>query len=153
MKTSDECEDQLARLSWAQDVPAPLDADGKPVPLCTEKLYTGGGEEFSVDGITYLLDERGWAARGASKHSKRICAHDLRFLHLAPPDSWEKLLEDLKRAPEDTYSQFQAPCYYAADGPLVDCDGCRFGDSEKPCVGMAFHDIADRIRKLRGEAQ
>ena len=78
-----------------------MDADGRLVQLSTEKLYTDGGEEFSVYGIIYLLDERVWAARGVSKHSKRLCSHDLRFLHIAKPDSWEQLERDATLAPRD----------------------------------------------------
>ena len=125
--TRREVSHQLAQPSWAKDVPAPVDADGRLVPLCTEKLYTDGGEEFSVDGIIYLLDERGWAASGVSKHSKRLCSHDLRFLHVASPDSWEKLEEDLDRC--------------------IEADCISHGTS------LVLEDIKQRIRKLRGDAE
>ena len=146
-------EDQLAQFSWAKDVPAPVDADGKLVPLRTEKLYTDGGEGFSVDGIIYLLDERGWAARGVNKHSKRLCSHDLRFLHIAKPDSWERLLDDLDNVTE---GEGIAECLYMhRNGLDIQCSGCRLEDfeSDLDCSRLSYADIAARIRKLRGDAE
>lgn len=37
-----ECEDEPAKFAWAKGVPAPLDADGREVPLSTKKLVWGG---------------------------------------------------------------------------------------------------------------
>ena len=98
-----ECEDQLARLSWAEDAPAPVDADGKLIQLRTEKLYTDEGEEFSVGGFSYLRDEKAWAARGVRKHSERLYEIDLRRLHLRRPDSWEKLEDDARKSQCDYF--------------------------------------------------
>ena len=100
MKTSDDCEDQLARLSWAMDVPAPVDRDGNVVPLTTRTLYDGNGREVEVAEIA-LVDSilRGrlvWRVRTNSGISL-----ELNLLSLERPDSWERLEEDARKAPRD----------------------------------------------------
>lgn len=94
----DECEDELATLLWAKDVPTPKDADGVLVPLdvkepCTNnELYTNKGEKVFVDSICfngffwYVTDLR-----------REPCRLDR--LHRGERDSWEKLEEDAKLAP------------------------------------------------------
>lgn len=67
-------------------------------------------------------------------------------MHLTLPDSWEKLEEDLGRAASKVFGR---PCAYFATGP-ADCDMCPIGDITS-CGPTAMRDIADRIRKLRGE--
>lgn len=88
----DECEDELARLSWAQGVSAPVDADGEVVPLDTEKLYTDDGEMVRVDSICH--GARLWHVK--RMHSDKT--YWLDSLHLRSLDSWEKLEEDAKLA-------------------------------------------------------
>jgi hypothetical protein len=88
-----ECENELAALLWAKDVPAPKDADGEVVPLGTEELYTDDGEMVRVGSICY--GSRLW-------HVRRMCSgktYWLDSLHLRSHDSWEKLEEDAKLAP------------------------------------------------------
>lgn len=65
--------------------------------------------------------------------------------YLTPPDSWEKLEEDLDKCIEsdDTCR------YHSEDGICAKCtrpdnDGCG-------CRAVVFSDIKKRIRKLRGD--
>ena len=134
--TRREVAHQLAQFSWAKDVPAPVDADGRLVPLRTEKLYTGGGEEFSVDGIIYLRGEKCWSVRGGRKQSKLFCAFDLSCLHLAKPDSWGKLEEDARKT----------TCQY-----FDHVDSCR-GCPAEYSNGCSVHKILDIIRRAKALA-
>lgn len=134
--TRREVAHQLAQPSWAKDVPAPVDADGRLVPLSTEKLYTDGGEEFSVDGIIYLRGEKCWSVRGGRKQAKIFCAFDLRRLHLTKPDSWEKLEEDARKD----------ACQYFDH--VNSCRGCPAGRSN----GCGVHKILDIIRRAKALA-
>lgn len=72
------------------------------------------------------------------------------YLYLTPPDSWEKLEEDLIRA--SGCDVLSSPnCRYFTAGKCVDCrmrkgTTCGIRKNER-----AFADILERIRKLRGE--
>lgn len=71
-------------------------------------------------------------------------------VYLTPPDSWEKLEDDLSR----TAGASDAMCAYFGDDNR-DCVACRLNkDSFKGIpycdMRLAFTDILSRIRKLRG---
>lgn len=67
-------------------------------------------------------------------------------LYLTPPDSWEKLEEDLRRG-ADALS-YEACAYFGKSA--CDCSSC-IADKGETCERVVMHDIADRVRKLRGE--
>lgn len=90
---SDECDDQLARLSWAEGVLAPVDADGETVPLGVKKLYAGDGEALDVEFI-------GFNGRWVVKFD-RANLFNLDWFHLSKPDSWEKLEKDALKTPRE----------------------------------------------------
>lgn len=98
---ADEIEDELARLSWAEGVSVPKDADGMVVPLDTEKLYTDKGEMVRVESICY--GGRLWHVR--RMHSDKT--YWLDSLHLAPQDSWERLKEDLNLGCRDYCERYR----------------------------------------------
>lgn len=91
----DECEDELATLLWAKDVPAPRDADGEVVPLTTEVMFTDKGEMIRVGSICY--GARLWYVKKMQSNK----TYWLDSLHLHRPDSWERLEEDALKAPRD----------------------------------------------------
>lgn len=64
---------------------------------------------------------------------------------LTPPDSWEKLEEDLDRCIKGS----SLCVYYSASGSCYDCT--ISDDNSEVCDSRALRDIKDRIRKLRGE--
>lgn len=97
----DECEDELARLAWAKDVPVPVDADGNVVPLDTEKLYTDDGEMVRVDSICH--GARLWHVK--RMHSDKT--YWLDSLHLCRPDSWERLEEDVNLGCHDYCERYR----------------------------------------------
>ena len=131
----DECEDELARLSWAKDVPAPKDADGVLVPLDATELYTDEGEMVDVRRITfngYLWHV--WDSGG-------VCR--LGTLHRAEQDSWEKLEKDVsKAASKDICGYFG----FAMNRP---CSAeCPARDAHDSCAVTAVRDVARRAKAL-----
>lgn len=80
-----ECEEELARLSWAKDVPAPVDADGEVVPLGTEELYTDEGEMVCVWSICF--NRYFWHVRRLGDGRP----YRLDRLHRTERDSWALL--------------------------------------------------------------
>ena len=86
-----EIEDELAQLAWAQGVPAPVDADGKVVPLTTEVMYDDDGEERkgSIYRSFIWSRERDRWYFGVINGSREVAS-----LHLTRPDSWKRLEED-----------------------------------------------------------
>lgn len=95
------CEDELATLLWAKDVPTPKDADGEVVPLGTEKLYTDDGEMVRVESICYGAHL--WYVR--RMHSDKT--YWLDSLHLRRPDSWERLEEDVNLGCRDYCERYR----------------------------------------------
>ena len=113
-----EIEGELAQLAWAKGVPAPVDADGEVVPLTTKAMYDEDGREVQVNHFRLtghnVGDRLKWRVREMSG-----AVLDLDHLHLARPDSWEKLEEDVKRFGDDGTA-----CEYFCNELRI-CDGCR----------------------------
>lgn len=86
-----EIEDELARLAWAEDVPAPRDADGEVGPLDTTELYTDEVGMICVERITF----NGWSWFVWSRSG----VYRLDKLHRTERDSWallKRVLTDLE---------------------------------------------------------
>lgn len=131
----------------------PKDAEGREIPLETVAVYGSDGGAVNISRWVYctvvgLLEDshRGWYAMDSVGNLVSTVS-----LHLTPPDSWKKLEEDLRR----TKGKSDAICaYFGCDNS--DCVACRLNKESfkaipycNPC--LAFKDILDRIRKLRGE--
>lgn len=97
----DECEDELATLLWAKDVPTPKDSDGVLVPLDATELYTDEGEVVRVDSICH--GGRLWHVK--RMHSDKT--YRLDSLHLRRPDSWERLEEDVNLGCRDYCERYR----------------------------------------------
>lgn len=82
-----ECEEELARLAWAQGVPVPRDADGMAVPLDTTELYTDEVGMICVERITF----NGWSWFVWSSSG----VYRLNTLHRTERDSWALLERDV----------------------------------------------------------
>ena len=97
----------------------PKDANGEVIPLDTETLYETDGQVFHVLAFRYSPKEGEWSVRGGYTGAKNgWCACTDRFL-LAPPDSWDKLIGDLR----NSAGRYMAACaYFNKDGE--DCDDC-----------------------------
>lgn len=126
-------------------VELPKDAEGREIPLDTALLYGKvSGEEYEVVCFNFRPSMRQWRVELKRRDDLGIYATE--SFTLSPPDSWEKLLDDLDKAASKTYC---GTCTYFGKNP-TDCDTCAIGDISA-CDSAAMRDIADRIRKLRGE--
>lgn len=125
----------------------PKDAEGREIPLDTKVLYNEDGKCFKVNRFTYSVVQTIPGLKWG------VVFMDCRYeycssFYLAPPeppDSWEKLEEDLDKIVEADDSCM----YYSATGICAKCtrndnDGCG-------CTASIFNDIKKRIRRLRGE--
>ena len=129
----------------------PKDAEGREIPLDTEVLYSEDGRIYKpVKWLFYPHRENAWTVRVEVSGSEITTFTELLFL--TPPDSWEKLLEDLDNASKGGDN---AECLYMRrDGMEMQCPGCRLEDNESDdieCSYLAYADIAARIRKLMGD--
>ena len=88
-----EIEDELAHVSWAAGVPAPVDADGEVVPLTTKVMYDDDGGEMTIKSFTFYVDGSFWRTDPECPSVYAIDRVDL--LHLHRPDSWELLERDV----------------------------------------------------------
>lgn len=124
----------------------PRDSKGKEIPLDADALYDKNGERMAIYAWEYMpkLKYSKWRVRFLFDDSGVKYYPDEYFL--TPPDSWEKLLDELDNAASKTYC---GTCTYFGKNP-TDCDTCAIGDISA-CDSAAMRDIASRIRKLRGE--
>ncbi|MED9954540.1 MAG: hypothetical protein UFT36_07080 [Collinsella sp.] len=128
-------------------VELPRDAEGREIPLDTVVLFSRSGEAYNIVRWIYTTDFETWTESNMWRAiDENHRAHDPELMYLTPSDSWEKLLDDLDKAASKTYS---GTCTYFGKNP-TDCDTCAIGDIGS-CDSAAMRDIADRIRKLRGE--
>lgn len=131
------------------NIKLPKDAEGREIPLDTVVLFDKDGQEIEVLRYQYYPKEVPdyWNIKAVRNKFYRQDE-----VYLTPPDSWEKLEEDLRR----TKGKSDAICaYFGCDNS--DCVACRLNKESfkaipycNPC--LAFKDILDRIRKLRGES-
>lgn len=118
-------------------------ADGEEIEL-GGAYYDGRGTEYRAVGVR-LADYRRIANVSLSCLTGKVdklCCVSMRpnELYSTPPDSWEKLEEDLDRGKDI--------CDY-----YEDCPAEMDGKSCSECKKAALKNIASRIRKLRGEGE
>lgn len=128
----------------------PKDAEGREIPLDTKVLYNEDGKCFKVNRFTYSVVQTMPGLKWGVVFMD--CRYDYcSSFYLTPPetpDSWEKLLADLKRGASRVHHPECA--YFGRDEN--DCDQCEAVCSFA-CKKIAFGDIESRIRKLMGEDQ
>ena len=120
-------------------VELPKDAKGREIPLDTECLYTCNGEKQEVISFTYYRRKDRWEVETDTHIVNSI------NLYITPPDSWEKLLDDLDAAGNARHEETCA--YFNRDKDAYCCTSCPAYKDD--CVLIAMRDIASRIRKLR----
>lgn len=132
----------------------PRDAEGREIPLDTMVLYDKDNKEHRVLNYIFNTDTGNWIADFETEITSEL--HATEGFSLMPPDSWEKLLEDLDNAVKGGDN---AECLYSRrEGVKAgsQCYGCKLYHSDygsPECEYLAYGDIADRIRKLRGEGK
>lgn len=127
-------------------VELPKDADGREIPLDTKVLYDRNGFKNNVRSFMYVVSTGACNGMWRVRFTISTSLFDVSDMHLAYPDSWKRLLDDLDKAASKTYC---GTCTYFGKNP-TDCDTCAIGDISA-CDSAAMRDIASRIRKLRGE--
>lgn len=138
----DEVEDELARLAWAQGVPAPVDANGEVVPLTTKVMYDDDGDRLSVAPFIFYVEGGFWRAE---LRSQSIQAYDLvNLLHLTRLDSWERLEEDVARIGPADY-----PCdYFNHPDCGMPCYSCPAHTDAEDCTAELARDVLRRAKAL-----
>lgn len=125
--------------NWYDNVPAPVDANGREVPLDTSELVLDG-KVFKVGGLAYRNIGCAWVADLVTLASK------VPLSDCILPDSWERLEKD---AAKD-------PCAYFGygDGSIYNkCPSCpAYGDDCGPAMAQ---DVFRRAKALaeRGECE
>ena len=142
----------------ATQITLPRDAEGREIPLDTEVLYDCNGDSISITRWCFttrlepMFSEKNiWIAI-----DKEGLVKDPALLHLTPPDSWDKLLDDLDNAVKGGDN---AECLYMRREDIEvgeQCSGCRLYNADdvfSDCSLLAYADIAARIRRLMGEGE
>lgn len=120
----------------------PKDAEGREIPLDVEFLYSANGESVKPYSFTFRrYDGFCWEMHLVGAPD---LVYDPKSFYLTPPDSWEKLEEDLARC-----SAQYAPCAYF-NSSTCDCKKCA-ADPNKECVIQMVKNIALRVSKLRSD--
>lgn len=127
----------------------PKDADGREIPLDTTVLYDKNDKEVVVSRYQYYprVGYGYWNIKSVRNEYYRVDE-----VYLTPPDTLEKLLEDLDNAAKG--GDNAECCYMRREDIEVgeQCPGCRLYEQGKDkfneCSYLAYADIAARIRKL-----
>ena len=124
-------------------VELPKDSEGREIPLDTGVLFDKDGQEIEVSRYQYYPNSgiRCWDIW--SVRNKFYLQDDV---YITPPDSWEKLEEDLGRGADAL--NYEACAYFGKSA--CDCSSC-IAEKGGTCESVAMRDILTRIRKLRGE--
>lgn len=143
------------------NIELPRDAAGREIQLDTKALYGMDGEGLNVRHFEFNPISGEWiiAALKDGPSNWGAVYRSPQNVHLekpAPPDSWEKLLEDLDNAARGGDN---AECLYMRREDIEvgeQCSGCRLYNADdvfSDCSLLAYADIAARIRKLMGDGE
>ena len=126
-------------------VELPKDAEGREIPLDVEFLYKANGESVKPYSFTFnRYDGFGWDMHLVGVQNS---VYDPKSFYLTPPDSWEKLEEDLGKIANNPGEIVCA--YFGRE--ISDCEGCKLESCECACSNAFLRDVIERIRKLRGD--
>jgi hypothetical protein len=126
-------------------VELPKDAEGREIPLDVDALYKENGKRVEVYRWNFVRGNRyKWTFGLLFDYPN--CPLYPQDYYLTPPDSWEKLEEDLDRGADAL--NYEACAYFGKSTRA--CSSC-IADKGKTCESVAMRDILARIRKLRGE--
>lgn len=135
------------------NIELPKDAEGREIPLNTTALYGMDGEGLNVRHFEFNPISGEWiiAALKDGPSNWGAVYRSPQNVHLekpAPPDSWEKLLDDLDNAANAASRNLSALCctWFNDDNGCADCPADQVND--ETCGSQFINDIAARIRKL-----
>ena len=132
----------------------PKDADGREIPFNTEVLYDRYGFKNDVKSFIYVVSTHTGTGTWRVKFTIGTSLFAVGDMHLAEPDSWEKLDEDLHAIEVcgDSPDLEDPVCAYAHDIGKK-CAECKLYAGDRT-IDMC-KDILDRIRKprVRGEGK
>lgn len=130
------------------NIELPKDAEGREIPFDTKVLYDRYGVKNNVKSFIYVVNTSTWRV----KFTIGTSLFAVSDMHLAEPDSWEKLDEDLHAVEVcgDSPDLEDPVCAYAHNIGKK-CVECKLYAGD--CTINMCKDILDRIQKLmvRGE--
>lgn len=135
--------------SWAEGIPAPVDADGEVVPLMTRVMYGRRGDACVIDMFSFDMGTKSWIAyfeRRGSSDSTEVSNLRLRRPDgkgSPQPDSWERLEADV-----ESMSHKENVCCYFGHGNDISCDVCPAIDIDKYCPAAVARDILRRAKAI-----
>jgi hypothetical protein len=130
------------------NIELPKDAEGREIPLDVDALYDKNGNRVEVFRWNYVRGRNNNWTFNRLFEFVTVPLYPQDYF-LTPLDSWEKLEEDLGRASKRD-AVVSCCRYFTADK----CANCPIHGNDSCCLHkeeLAFGDILDRIRKLRGE--
>lgn len=123
----------------------PRDAKGREIPLDVDALYDKNGNRVEVFRWNYVRGRNNNWTFNRLLEFVTVPLHPQDYF-LTPPDSWEKLEEDLDRC-----IKADSLCAYS---PSEECSTCILPrDSQCHCDSLTLEAIKERIRELRGEGE
>lgn len=122
----------------------PKDAEGREIPLDTVVLFGGNGNVYNIARWIYTTDFETWSESNTWRAiSENHLALDPELMYLTPPDTWEKLEEDLDRCIAGDNI-----CLYCS--PSGRCSDCA-NEPNGACDAKVLELVMERIKRLRGE--
>lgn len=129
------------------NIELPKDAEGREIPLDTTVLFDKDGEELCVKRIEFDPFKKEWDLAVRKDLPSRLIVYRrpcVVYLEKpAPPDSWEKLEEDLDRCIAGDNI-----CLYCS--PSGRCSDCA-NEPNGACDAKVLELVMERIKRLRGE--
>lgn len=135
------------------EVALPRDHEGREVSLETDSLFDVNGRELRITSYSYRHTVFGhcsqWKAFSPDVREDEGML-PVNALYLTPPDSLERLADDLDRA-FINHSNGLICAYNKRD--RLDCDGCKFNGNGPSCGWALIKDITKRVHRLGGEKE
>jgi hypothetical protein len=127
------------------NIELPKDAEGREIPLDTTSIFGVSGKAYNIVRWEYIT---GFDAGSQTAHkwygiTEFLSVLEPEKLLLTPPDSWEKLEEDLDRCIAGDNI-----CLYCS--PSGRCSDCAH-ESNGACDAKVLELVMERIKRLRGE--
>lgn len=134
------------------NVELPRDAEGREIPLDTKVLYDRYGFKNLVKSFMYVIRTDTCTGIWRVKFTIGTSLFAVSDMHLAEPDSWEKLDEDLHAVEVcgDSPDLEDPVCAYAHNIGKK-CAECKLYTGD--CTINMCKDIASRVNKLRSESK